>query len=251
MQEPDAIQASSVDPEEVARYQRLAETWWDEQGPFWPLHVLNRVRTRWIVQQLARELGLNSEEPQALQGLRFLDVGCGGGILSESLARHGASLLGIDVTPRNIHVARQHAKGSGLALNYRYAALDALADSDFDVVLNMEVIEHVTDAQAFLGQCIAKVRPGGFLVLATLNRTVASYVAGILGAEYVWRLLPRGTHQWRRFVRPKELTRPLEAVGYQIVARSGVAVNPWHRRMRLTRYEGINYMLMVRAPAVA
>jgi 2-polyprenyl-6-hydroxyphenyl methylase / 3-demethylubiquinone-9 3-methyltransferase len=249
MSETRSIQAASVDPEEVARDQRLAATWWDESGPFWPLHVLNRVRTGWIVGQVARELGRDPDAPKPLEGLRMLDVGCGGGILSESMARHGAEVLGIDVTPRNIIVAGKHAEGSGLPVSYRHVALEDLAEDGFDVVLNMEVIEHVVDPQAFLRECLAKVRPGGLLVLATLNRTVPSYVAGIIGAEYIFRLLPRGTHQWRRFVRPRELTGPLEAAGCRIVARSGVAVNPLTRRMRLTRYEGINYMLMARVPA--
>lgn len=248
MSEPEVIRAASVDPEEVARYQRLAATWWDEQGPFWPLHILNRVRTGWIVEHLARELGRDPAAPRSLDGLRVLDVGCGGGILSESMARYGARVLGIDVTARNLVVARQHAEGSGLDVSYRHLALEDLSEDGFDVVLNMEVIEHVLDPQPFLRVCLAKVRPGGFLVLATLNRTLAAFIAGIVGAEYIFRLLPRGTHQWRRFVRPRELTRPLEAAGCRIVARSGVAVNPLRRRMRLTRYEGINYMLMARVP---
>jgi 2-polyprenyl-6-hydroxyphenyl methylase / 3-demethylubiquinone-9 3-methyltransferase len=248
MSEPEAIQAPSVDPEEVARYHRLAATWWDEQGPFWPLHVLNRVRTGWIVDRVARELGRDPDAPQPLAGLRILDVGCGGGILSESMARYGAEVLGIDVTPRNLVVARQHAEGSGLNVGYRLVALEDLSEARFDVVLNMEVIEHVLDAPAFLKRCMSQVRPGGLMVLATLNRTLAAYIAGIIGAEYLFRLLPRGTHQWRRFVRPRELTGILDAEGWQVVARSGVAVNPLRRRMRLTRYEGINYMLMARAP---
>lgn len=248
MSETEAIKAASVDPEEVARYQRLAATWWDEKGPFWPLHVLNRVRTDWIVEHLAKSLGRDSEAPLPLAGLRMLDVGCGGGILSESMARHGAEVLGIDVTPRNIVVATSHAEGSGLGVEYRHVALEDLHQDGFDVVLNMEVIEHVVDPQAFLRQCIARVRPGGFLVLATLNRTAASFVAGIIGAEYIFRILPRGTHQWRRFVRPIELIRSLDAAGCRLVARSGVAVNPLTRRMRLTRYEGINYMLLARVP---
>ncbi|HSM28026.1 MAG TPA: bifunctional 2-polyprenyl-6-hydroxyphenol methylase/3-demethylubiquinol 3-O-methyltransferase UbiG, partial [Thioalkalivibrio sp.] len=176
--------------------------------------------------------------------------GCGGGILSESIARHGAQVLGIDVTPRNITIARDHAAGQGLDVTYRQVALEDLDEPPFDVVLNMEVIEHVVDAQAFLQHCMGVVRPGGVLILATLNRTLAGFVAGIVGAEYIFRLLPRGTHQWRRFVRPAELVRPIEGAGGSIVARSGVAVNPLTRRMRLTRYEGINYMLMARMPEV-
>ncbi|AGA33084.1 3-demethylubiquinone-9 3-methyltransferase [Thioalkalivibrio nitratireducens DSM 14787] len=251
MPSPDPMHAPSVDPAEVARYQRLAATWWDPQGPFWPLHVLNRVRSGWIVEQLARELGRDASAAMPLHGLSMLDVGCGGGILSESVARNGAEVLGIDVTARNIVVARDHADGQGLAIRYRQVALEDLDEGDFDVVLNMEVIEHVVDPQAFLRECLSRVRPGGFLVLATLNRTLASFAAGIIGAEYLFRLLPRGTHQWHRFVRPKELTDPLEAASCRIVARSGVGVNPFTRRMRLIRYEGVNYMLMARIPAAS
>ncbi|AHE98479.1 bifunctional 2-polyprenyl-6-hydroxyphenol methylase/3-demethylubiquinol 3-O-methyltransferase UbiG [Thioalkalivibrio paradoxus] len=251
MPSTDPISAPSVDPEEVARYQRLAANWWDPQGPFWPLHVLNRVRSGWIVEQLARELERDASAAEPLRGLRMLDVGCGGGILSESMARHGAEVLGIDVAPRNIAIARDHAEAQGLSIRYRPIALEHLDENGFDVVLNLEVIEHVVDPQAFLRECLSRVRPEGFLVLATLNRTLASFVAGIIGAEYLFRLLPRGTHQWRRFVRPKELTDPLQAAGCRIVARSGVGVNPLTRRMRLIRYEGVNYMLMARLPAVS
>jgi 2-polyprenyl-6-hydroxyphenyl methylase/3-demethylubiquinone-9 3-methyltransferase len=251
MSEPEVIQAASVDPEEVARYQRLAAMWWDEGGPFWPLHLLNRLRTDWIAEHLARELGRDPSAVRPLDGLRVLDIGCGGGILSESIARLGGRVLGIDVTPRNITIARDHASAQALDVVYRQIALEDLDEPPFDVVLNMEVIEHVVDAQAFLQRSLGVVRPGGFMVLATLNRTLASFVAGIVGAEYIFRLLPRGTHRWRRFVRPAELVGPLEAAGGTIVARSGVAVNPLTRQMRLTRYEGINYMLMARMAAPA
>jgi 2-polyprenyl-6-hydroxyphenyl methylase / 3-demethylubiquinone-9 3-methyltransferase len=245
---PAEVVAPSIDPVEVARYQRLAASWWDPDGPFWPLHVLNRLRTGWIFEHMARELGRSPDDPMLLRGLRVLDIGCGGGILAEAVARRGAQVLGIDVTPRNLLIAREHAAAAGLSIEYREVALEHLEEPPFDLVLNMEVIEHVIDPESFLQQCLARVRPGGHLVLATLNRTLVSFLIAIVGAEYLLRILPRGTHQWRRFVRPAELTGPLGAAGFALVARSGVAVNPFTRRMRTQRYEGVNYMLLARAP---
>lgn len=241
--------ATSVDPAEIARFEKIAATWWDEQGPFWPLHRLNRLRTDWLVAHIATALGRDPQAQHPLAGLRILDVGCGGGILSESMARQGADVLGIDVTTRNIAIAEQHALGQNLSVRYMAMPLEALPiEQGFDIVLNMEVIEHVTDPQTFLALCLRQVNPGGFLALATLNRTVLSYIAGIWGAEFIFRILPKGTHQWRRFVKPHELTEPLHDAGFTLIARSGVAVNPITRSMRLMRYEGINYMLLARAP---
>jgi 2-polyprenyl-6-hydroxyphenyl methylase/3-demethylubiquinone-9 3-methyltransferase len=248
MAEMDGVQAASVDAEEVARYQRLAAAWWDPKGPFWPLHVLNELRTDWIIRQLAVELGLDSADPAVLSGMRVLDIGCGGGILAESMARRGASVVGIDVTPRNLIVAEQHAEQQGLQIDYRLQSLETLAEEPFDLVLNMEVIEHVVDPQAFLALSMQGVRPGGFLCLATINRTWMAFIVAIFGAEYLLRILPRGTHRWDRFVRPRELETPLAEAGARLVARTGVAVNPLRRKMRETRYEGVNYMLLARMP---
>lgn len=248
MAEMDGVQAASVDPEEVARYQKLAAVWWNPDGPFWPLHVLNELRTDWIIRQLAKELRLDVSNPAVLSGMRVLDIGCGGGILAESMARRGASVVGIDVTPRNIAIARQHAEREGLQIEYRLQSLETVVDEPFDLVLNMEVIEHVVDPQAFLALSMQQVRPGGFLCLATINRTWMAFIVAIIGAEYLLRILPRGTHQWRRFVRPRELEAPLAEAGARLVARTGVAVNPLRRKMRETGYEAVNYMLLARMP---
>jgi 2-polyprenyl-6-hydroxyphenyl methylase/3-demethylubiquinone-9 3-methyltransferase len=235
---------ASVDPEQVAFYTRLADTWWDPDGPFWPLHVLNRLRARWIVERLA---GVPDADAP-LAGLRVLDIGCGGGLLSEAMARAGAEVTGIDVTERNVEVARLHAERAGISVRYRHVAAETLAaeGAAFDVVLNMEVVEHVADLSGFLDACAALVRPDGHMFVATLNRTLAGFVIGIVGAEYVARVLPKGTHQWSRFVRPEELAGHLGRGGLSIEARTGVRVNPFARRMTLTSWLGVNYMVQAR-----
>ncbi len=235
---------ASIDPEELAFYTRLADQWWNEDGPFWPLHVLNRLRSAWIIKQLG--LGWGGE--QCLTGLRVLDIGCGGGLLAEAMARAGAAVTAIDVTERNIQIARVHAEQSALAIDYRHQPAEHLAAAGerFDVVLNMEVVEHVADLPSFMAAVTALVAPGGHLFVATLNRTLAGFFIGIVGAEYVARVLPRGTHQWRRFVKPEELDAHFAAGGLARFTETGVRVNPWQRRMTLTPWLGVNYMVGAR-----
>lgn len=242
--------SAQVDPQEVAYYERLAETWWDDHGPFWPLHRLNRLRVRYILEQVCANLSLDRNASAPLTGVRILDVGCGGGILSEAMARLGADVLGIDVVEKNIQIARRHADGSGLSVRYEQVQSSELRESGvkFDVVLNMEVVEHVPDARALIRDCIAMLAPGGVLVIATINRTLLSYLLAIVGAEYVLRWLPRGTHQWRRFVKPEEISEILESEGLGITGRSGVKVNPFNRRFTLTPLMAVNYMLVAKAP---
>lgn len=242
---------ASIDPAEVAYYERLAETWWDRQGPFWPLHRLNALRVEYLREQLCRHFGRDAQTPKPLDGLRVLDVGCGGGILSEAMARLGARVVGIDVVERNITIARLHAEHSGVPVDYRYVAAETLAGQgeSYDVVLNMEVVEHVADLPGFLQAGDQLVRPGGLMVIATLNRTVLSFLFAILGAEYILRWLPRGTHRWRRFPKPRELERLLARDGLRVTARTGVRVNPFTRRFRLTRLMAVNYMLVAEKPS--
>ncbi len=243
------IRSNSVDPDEVAFYTRLADRWWDAEGPFWPLHVLNRLRSQWIVERIAPD----ASAPKPLAGMRMLDIGCGGGLLAEAMARAGADVTGIDVTERNIAVARNHAERTGLSIDYRHDSAEALATAGagFDVVLNMEVVEHVADLEGFMAAAGALVAPEGHMFVATLNRTLAGFVIGIVGAEYVTRLLPRGTHQWSRFVRPEELEQLLARSDLSVVERTGVRVNPWRRRMTLTRWLGVNYMVHARRNAAS
>jgi 2-polyprenyl-6-hydroxyphenyl methylase/3-demethylubiquinone-9 3-methyltransferase len=235
----------SVDPREVAYYQRLAHTWWDRQGPLWPIHALNTLRVRYLEQKIAAHFktGVRSRAP--FDGLRVLDVGCGGGVLSEALARLGADVTGVDVAERNIRVARHHAAVSGLSIDYVPGSAEDLAarGERFDVVLNMEVVEHVADPGAFMSACNALVRPGGMMFIATINRNPLAWLTAVFGAEYILRWLPRGTHHWRKLRRPGELEALLSGGRLQVTDRSGVLVNPFTRQMRLSRFTGINYML--------
>lgn len=236
----------SVDPDEVAYFERLAHRWWDIDGPFWPLHRLNAFRVGYIRGRVSEALGLDPQAQRPLSGLRVLDIGCGGGILSESVARLGAQVLGVDVTEKNLRVARMHAQGSGLPIEYRLASAADLARAGetFDLVLNMEVVEHVEGLSSFLSDCARLVRPGGLMLVATINRTWAAALIALFGAEVVLRWLPRGTHHYRKLVRPAEVTAGL-GEGFRLLHRTGVRVNPFNRAFAYTRWMGVNYMLLL------
>ncbi len=237
----------SVDAAEVAKFAALADQWWDEEGPFRPLHRLNPVRLGFIRDQLAARFDRDIHADRPLKGLRIADIGCGGGLLSEPLARLGANVTGIDATQQNIQAASAHAAQSGLAIDYRLATAEALHDAgeQFDAVLNMEVVEHVADADVFLDAAAGLVRPGGTMLAATLNRTAKSYAFAILGAEILLRWLPRGTHDWRRFMRPSELAAGLRNANMTVTEITGVVYNPFSGRWSLdARDLDVNYMLV-------
>jgi 2-polyprenyl-6-hydroxyphenyl methylase/3-demethylubiquinone-9 3-methyltransferase len=239
---------TSIDANEIAFYERLAALWWQETGPFWPLHRLNGLRVAYIRDLLAKEFGLDARAAAPLAGLRILDIGCGGGILSEAVARLGADVHGVDVAAKNIQAAKCHAADSGLAIDYEVASAEILAGRGelYHAVLNMEVVEHVAELDFFLNACMRLVRPGGVMVVATLNRTVVSWLAAIVMAEHVLRWLPRGTHRWSRFPTPVEVENLLAIGGLDVFAQTGVLVNPVTRRFRLSKYQGVNYMLAAR-----
>ena len=241
---------TTINPREVAHYEGLAEFWWDRSGPFWPLHTLNELRVEWIRQHTCRRLGRDALQARPLKGLRALDIGCGGGILSESIARLGADVTGVDVVEKNLHIAALHSTKSGLDIDYRHAPVSSLADAGerFDLVLNMEVVEHVADLEAFMASCNRVTAPGGAMFIATINRTWLAWLFAIVGAEYVLRWLPRGTHRWSEFRRPGELEELLGRDALTVQARAGVAINPLSRRFRLTRNTRVNYMLMAARP---
>jgi 2-polyprenyl-6-hydroxyphenyl methylase/3-demethylubiquinone-9 3-methyltransferase len=238
--------APSVDVAEVARFSALAETWWDPRGKMAPLHKFNPVRLAVIRGAACRQFGRDPKRLDCLKDLRILDIGCGGGILAEPLARLGAAVVGADPSETNIAVAKLHAAGAGLAIDYRATTAEALGDAGerFDIVLAMEVVEHVTDVNFFVKRCAEMVKPGGLMIAATLNRTLKSFALAIVGAEYVLRWLPRGTHQWDKFVTPNELEIALERGGLRVVEQSGVIYNLLADRWQLSRDMDVNYTMV-------
>jgi 2-polyprenyl-6-hydroxyphenyl methylase/3-demethylubiquinone-9 3-methyltransferase len=237
--------AGSVDTAEVERFSRMAARWWDPKGPMAALHKLNPVRVGYIRDQVAEHFGRDGKKLDCLKGLRVLDIGCGAGILSEPLARLGAVMVGADPAEENIDVARMHADESELTIDYRATTAETLAEAGerFDVVLAMEVVEHVVDVSEFVATCVSMVKPGGLMVAATLNRTLKSFALAIVGAEYVLRWVPRGTHQWDKFVTPQELEGAIERSGMRVIAERGVIFNPLADRWQLSPDMDVNYML--------
>lgn len=247
----DLNHSPTVDAAEVARFSALAATWWDTRGKMAALHKLNPVRLAYIRDATCQQFGRDPKRVGCLTGLRILDIGCGGGILSEPLARLGASVLGADPSTTNIEVAKLHAAQSGLAIDYRATTAEALSDAGerFDVVLAMEVVEHVADVDLFVRKCADMVKPGGLMVAATLNRTIKSFALAIVGAEYILRWLPIGTHQWDKFITPAELETTLEEAGLRVIGETGVVYVPFADRWRLSDDSDVNYMMVADKPA--
>ena len=215
------------DASEIAKFEAMADEWWDPNGKFKPLHMLQPVRLDYVTRQIAAEHGRDLADERPFEGLRILDIGCGGGLLSEPKARLGADVLGADAAERNIPVARVHAARSGLEIDYRVTTAEDLAaqGESFDAILNMEVVEHVADPQGYLDACAAMLRPGGIMCTSTINRNPKSYVFAIVGAEQVMRWLPRGTHEWSKFITPDELFAMLRRAGLDPVDRTGFVFN--------------------------
>lgn len=240
------IPDTTIDQREVDFYEKLADTWWDRQGPFWPLHRLNALRVDFIREYLCEYFDLDRSSPEAFGGLRVLDVGCGGGILSESMAKFGADVTGIDVVEKNVRIASLHAVQENIDIAYREATAAELAAEEglFDVVLNMEVVEHVADPEKFMNDCSKLVIDGGIMVVATINRTALSWLLAIVGAEYILGWLPIGTHRWDWFRKPREIESYLASGGMKVETTTGVKVNPVSRRFSLTPGAAVNYMLV-------
>lgn len=237
---------TTVDPDEIERFSRIAEEWWDPAGKFAPLHRLNPVRIGYIRDRAAAHWRRDALSGSPLEGLDLLDIGCGGGLLSEPMARLGARVTGIDAAPRNIATAALHAEGQDLAIDYRATTAETLAEAgrQYDIVLALEIVEHVADVDLFLRCCGGLVKPGGLLFLSTLNRTAKAWALAIAGAEYVLRWLPRGTHDWRKFLKPSEVVRGLRNGGIQAQEIVGVVYSPLSRAWSLNRNDlDVNYML--------
>ena len=236
---------SNVDPAEVERFQRLSKAWWDPHGKFRPLHQVGPARLSFVRAELIAHFGLSSDTPTPLEGLRVIDIGCGGGLISEPLTRLGAKVTGIDPGSMNIDIARGHAAPQGLDIDYRVATVEEIAakGEKFDAVVCLEVVEHVPDVRAFLGSCASLLSDNGVMVLSTLNRNLKSYALAIVAAEYVLGWLPRGTHQWDRFITPDELKDHVSAWGLTPKTLKGFTYNPIRDVWSLNDDTGVNYLL--------
>lgn len=252
-----ATSSSTVDSEDVERFSRIAEEWWDENGKFRPLHLINPVRLQYIRDNVCRHFGRDAEKLKSLSGLSLVDIGCGGGLLAEPLTRLGAKVTAIDASGKNIKVASLHAERMGLDIDYRCTTPEDLlmgkegagnvsniTTTSYDIVLALEIVEHVADVPAFLSACAKLVKPGGILFMSTLNRTFKSYAMAIAGAEYVLRWLPRGTHQWKKFLKPSELCAGLRKENMTITDMTGMTFNPLKNTWNLDDNDlDVNYLL--------
>ena len=246
----EAAGGVTVDDAEIARFAAMAGEWWNPKGKFRPLHRFNPVRLQFIVETLCNQFARSKNAARPLEGLRILDVGCGGGLLSEPLARLGAQIVGIDAARSNVEIARLHAAKTGLSIDYRHASAETLAaeNKNFDAVLAMEVIEHVTNVQTFLSTCAELLKPSALLLVATLNRSVKAYALAIVGAEYVLGWLPRGTHDWRKFITPEELDAYLKNAGLATTRRCGMTYHPLRDKWLLSEDLSVNYMAVAIKP---
>ncbi|RJE85017.1 bifunctional 2-polyprenyl-6-hydroxyphenol methylase/3-demethylubiquinol 3-O-methyltransferase UbiG [Paracoccus onubensis] len=242
---------TSIDPAEIVKFEAMAQEWWDPKGKFKPLHMMNPVRLDYILSQIAAEFGLERRSLRPFEGLRILDIGCGGGLIAEPMARLGAKVVGADAAEGNIAVASLHAEQQGLDIDYRATTAEALAGmgEEFDVVLALEIVEHVADPAAFVSTCRDLLRPGGLAVISTLNRTAKSFGAAIIGAEWIMRWLPKGTHDWNRFITPEELSGMMGDSKLQPVDARGMVFNPLTWGWSLSgRDLSVNYAIAARRP---
>ncbi len=240
-----SAQTSTVDPAEIAKFSKLSETWWDPKGKMAPLHKINPLRLAYIRDAACRKFERNAKSLNCLSGLRMLDIGCGAGLLCEPFTRLGAQVVGVDPSASNIAAAKLHAEKGHLSIDYRNTTIEEMDPRErFDIVLAMEVVEHVVDVGAFLGRCASVLKPGGMMVVSTLNRNWKSFALAIVGAEYVLRWLPRGTHQWNKFITPDELTKHLLDARLVVTEQSGVVYSPLADRWSLSSDMDVNYMMV-------
>jgi 2-polyprenyl-6-hydroxyphenyl methylase / 3-demethylubiquinone-9 3-methyltransferase len=238
--------ASSVDPAEMSHFAKMAEDWWNPSGKFKPLHIMNGCRVGYIKEEICAHFLRDPDVNLPLKGLRILDVGCGGGLLCEPMSRLGADVTGVDALEKNIKAAQIHAQSSGLEIDYIYTSVEALLESGqkpYDIVLNMEVLEHVTDPAEFIETCARLVRNGGLMFCSTINRTAKAFTLAIMGAEYIMNWLPRGTHQYAKFIKPAELLRALKDAGLTPDEPSGMVYNPLAGSWKITDDTSVNYLV--------
>ena len=238
--------SSTIDEKDLQQFEALGEKWWDESGPMKPLHKLNPTRLDYLRRMACAHFKLDDRKIGALTGISALDIGCGGGLVAEPLCRMGAAVTGVDAGPENIRIAKAHGKAEGLTINYQATTAEALADAgkQYDLVTALEIVEHVADVPLFLQSCAALVKPGGMLIVSTLNRTPKSFMLGIVAAEYILRWLPTGTHNWKKFLKPSEIATPLTAAGLKVTDVRGLIYNPLTRQFSLSADDlDVNYFL--------
>jgi 2-polyprenyl-6-hydroxyphenyl methylase / 3-demethylubiquinone-9 3-methyltransferase len=241
---------TTINPDEIAKFAKMADEWWDPKGKFKPLHKFNPVRLGYVRDNAVRHFGKDGSVRRPLEGLRVLDIGCGGGLLSEPLTRLGASVTGIDAGEKNIAIAKLHAEQAGLAIDYRAVTAESLVakGESFDIVLNMEVVEHVDNVPLYMKSCADLVAPGGLMFTASINRTPRAFALAIVGAEYVLGWLPRGTHDYAKFLTPDEIGTLVKRNGLEVVEKVGVSFHPLADEWRQSRDTGVNYMVLAEKP---
>jgi 2-polyprenyl-6-hydroxyphenyl methylase / 3-demethylubiquinone-9 3-methyltransferase len=234
---------NSINKKEIEKFSKIAEEWWNPQGKFKPLHIFNPIRIKYLKENIVKDLGIKlSKKP--LKNIKILDIGCGGGLLSEPMSRLGANVVGIDASEKNIQVARIHAKKSGLKINYRVASPETFkTKSKFDVILNMEIVEHVEDIDFFIQQSSKLLKKDGLMFVATLNKTLKSYVFAIIGAEYILKWLPIGTHDWEKFVKPSDLINFLKKNNLKFRKLDGMKFNPLNNNWTISKDASVNYII--------
>jgi 2-polyprenyl-6-hydroxyphenyl methylase/3-demethylubiquinone-9 3-methyltransferase len=251
---PEQLTSVSVDPREMESFSRMAHDWWNPTGMFRPLHVMNGARLSLIKDTVCEHFLRDPDAERPLEGLRLLDIGCGGGLLCEPMVRLGATVTGVDALEKNVKTAKTHAEQVGVDVDYRHGTIEQMVEAGeqpFDVVLNMEVIEHVANPRDFIADCAAMVRPGGLMMCSTINRTLKAFAFAIVGAEYVLRWLPKGTHQYDKLVRPDELKSYLRGAGLDVERVTGMSLNPINETWRLSDDLSINYVTAASRPETA
>ena len=235
---------TTINKEEIQKFSNLANEWWDVEGKFKPLHMFNPIRIEYITDQIKNHFKLNSQKINFLKGLDILDIGCGGGLISEPMARLGGSVTGVDASEKNIKVAQLHAKNNNLNINYQNKSPENMKDYEkFDVILNLEVVEHVEDVNLYIGSCFKLLKKGGIMFTATLNRSLISYFKAIIGAEYILRWLPIGTHDWNKFLKPEELEKLLQDKKFSTVDIKGLEFNPILNKWKKSNNLSVNYIV--------
>jgi len=235
---------TTINKEEIQKFSSLAEEWWDVKGKFKPLHMFNPIRIEYITQMIKKYFKISDKKINPLNELKILDIGCGGGLISEPMARLGANVTGIDASEKNIKIAQIHSEENNLKINYINSSPERLKEKEkFDIILNLEIIEHVEDVNLYIDSCSKLLKKGGLMFTATLNRTVVSYIKAIVGAEYILRWLPIGTHDWNKFIRPEELEKKLSIANFKTIEIKGLEFNPFNKKWKKSDNLSVNYII--------